>query len=40
MIGSRAFRALMRRDVVYRKRNLIGTVSRRFVIDTRSTVAC
>ena len=27
MICSRAFRALMRRDAVYRKRNLIGSVS-------------
>jgi hypothetical protein len=27
MIGSRAWRALMRRNLIYRKRNIVGTVS-------------
>jgi len=37
MIGSRAFRALMRRDLVYRKRNLIGSVrSLAFVVSQTS----
>lgn len=33
MIGSLAWRALMRRNLIYRKRNIIGTVSNRKMID-------